>query len=67
MKTIFRHKTFDLPPPKLIILLKGGLNNQIEQFNEKQFSSSVAKLLLDIGKLLLSIQIIHSEELFRTK
>jgi len=57
MKTIFRHKTFDLPSPKLIILLKGGLNNQIEQFNERQFSSSVAKLLLDIGKLLSIIEL----------
>jgi hypothetical protein len=53
MKTIFDDKTFDLPSPKLIIVLKGGLNNSNERFNdfnEKQFSASVARLLLDIGK-----------------
>jgi hypothetical protein len=53
METIFQNKTFDLPSPKLIIVLEGGLNNSCERltdFNEKQFSTSVARLLLDIGK-----------------
>jgi hypothetical protein len=53
MKTIFLDKAFDLPPPKVIIALEGGLNNSSERlndFNEKQFSASVAKLLLDIGR-----------------
>ncbi len=53
MKTIFQDKTFDLPSPKLIIALEGGLNHNHERlhdFNEKQFSASVARLLLDIGK-----------------
>ena len=52
METIFQNKLFDLPSPKLIIVLEGGLNNCSERyndFNEKQFSTSVAKLLLDIG------------------
>jgi hypothetical protein len=57
MQTIFQNKTFDLPAPKLIIVLEGGLNNSSERltdFNEKQFSTSVARLLLDIGKNKLS-------------
>jgi hypothetical protein len=52
MQTIFQDKTFDLPSPKLIIVLEGGLNNcseRLNDFNEKQFSTSVARLLLDIG------------------
>ncbi len=52
MQTIFQNKAFDLPSPKLIIVLEGGLNNSSERlndFNEKQFSTSVARLLLDIG------------------
>ena len=52
MATIFQDKTFDLPSPKVIIVLEGGLNNNSERlndFNEKQFSTSVARLLLDIG------------------
>ncbi len=52
MATIFQDKTFDLPSPKVIIALEGGLNNSSERlndFNEKQFSTSVARLLLDIG------------------
>jgi hypothetical protein len=57
MKTIFQHKTFNFPSPKLIIVLVGGLNNTCERsndFNEKQFSASVARLLLDIGRNKLS-------------
>ncbi len=52
MQTIFQDKTFNLPSPKLIIVLEGGLNTNSEKlndFNEKQFSTSVARLLLDIG------------------
>jgi len=57
MKTIFQNKTFHFPSPKLIIVLEGGLNNTCERlndFNEKQFSASVARLLLDIGRNKLS-------------
>jgi len=52
MQTIFQNKAFDLPSPKIIIVLEGGLNNSSERlidFNEKQFSTLVARLLLDIG------------------
>lgn len=52
MQTIFQNRTFDLPSPKLIIVLEGGINNSSEKlndFNEKQFATSVARLLLDIG------------------
>jgi len=52
MQTIFQDKTFNLPSPKLIIVLEGGLNinsEKLNDFNEKQFSTSVARLLLDIG------------------
>jgi hypothetical protein len=52
METIFQDKSFDLPSPKVIIVLEGGLNNSHERlhdFNEKQFSASVARLLLQIG------------------
>jgi hypothetical protein len=52
MQTIFQNKIFDLPSPKLIIVLEGGLNNcteRLNDFNEKQFSTAVARLLLDIG------------------
>ncbi|CAF3353891.1 unnamed protein product [Rotaria sp. Silwood1] len=53
IESIFQHKIFDLSSPKLIIVLEGGLNNSSERlndFNEKQFSTSVARLLLDIGR-----------------
>jgi hypothetical protein len=52
IQTIFQNKTFDLPSPKIIIVLEGGLNTcceRLNDFNEKQFSTSVARLLLDIG------------------
>ena len=67
MQTILHDKTFDLPPPKLIIALEGGLNTSSERlndFNEKQFSASVAKLLLDIGTQLQCIQLIPLNFLF---
>jgi hypothetical protein len=54
MQTIFRDRSFAFPSPKLIIAIKGGLNHNTEifnDFNEKQFSASVARLLLDIGKV----------------
>ncbi|UJR23579.1 hypothetical protein I4U23_026567 [Adineta vaga] len=59
IETIFQDKTFHLPSPKLIITLEGGLSTTSERFNdfnEKQFSTSVAKLLLDIGRNKLSDQ-----------
>jgi hypothetical protein len=68
MQTIFQNKTFDLPSPKLIIVLEGGLNNcseRLTDFNEKQFSTSVAKLLLDIGKDRSKILLFYF--VFRTK
>ena len=52
MHEIFQDKTFDLLPAKLIIALEGGLNTSsetINDFNEKQLSTAIAKLLLDIG------------------
>jgi hypothetical protein len=52
MQTIFENKIFDLSSPKIIIVLEGGINNcseRLNDFNEKQFSTSVARLLLDIG------------------
>ena len=53
MGIIFQEKSFDLPAPKFIIVLEGGLNNnhheRVPDFNEKQLSASMAKLLLDIG------------------
>ncbi|CAF1217708.1 unnamed protein product [Rotaria sordida] len=53
VETIFQNKIFDLPSPKLIIVLEGGLiscSERLNDFNEKQFSKLVAKLLLDIGQ-----------------
>ena len=52
MQKIFQNKLFDLPSPKIIIVLEGGLNTcseRLNDFNEKQFSAAVARLLLDIG------------------
>ncbi|CAF3882050.1 unnamed protein product [Rotaria sp. Silwood2] len=57
LESIFQNKIFDLPSPKLIIVLEGGLNNcseRLNDFNEKQLSTSVARLLLDIGRNKLS-------------
>ncbi|UJR25333.1 hypothetical protein I4U23_006683 [Adineta vaga] len=57
MQTIFENKAFDLPSPKIIIVLEGGISNASERlndFNEKQFSTLVARLLLDIGRNKLS-------------
>ncbi|CAF0747871.1 unnamed protein product [Adineta ricciae] len=57
--TLFQDKTFDVPSPKLIITLEGGSQTSGERsndFNEKQFSASVAKLLLDIGQNKLNDQ-----------
>ena len=57
IQTIFQTKFNDLPSPKLIIVLEGGLSNcseRLNDFNEKQFSASVARLLLDIGEISLS-------------
>ncbi|CAF0821277.1 unnamed protein product [Adineta steineri] len=59
MQTIFHEKNFDLPLPKIFITLEGGLNNNSERsndFSEKQFSTSVAKFLLDIGRNKLKVQ-----------
>ncbi|CAF0931211.1 unnamed protein product [Adineta ricciae] len=57
IQTVFQNKAFDLPSPKIIIVLKGGISNssdRLNDFNEKLFSASVARLLLDIGRNKLS-------------